>query len=176
MTQPTPDAIRSEIATILGLPPDSLTDSIGVGSIPEWDSLAQLAIITTLEEEFGVQIPEEKMMKVSSLKEIIVLVCGAGERRDVIDRNFEKPAETDGRRMTEVFEKKALSYEDRPIIASLLKRVEKYPSKIALVFEYESVSYRQLASGIRAAAYYLLSDAAEWITGSSFCVDGGSSL
>lgn len=43
-------------------------------SVSEWDSMAQLEIIVTLEEEFGIKIPEDKIPEMTSIKKILEVI------------------------------------------------------------------------------------------------------
>lgn len=148
-----PSAILSAIADILSIEPGELTEATGVGSIAEWDSLAQLAIVTTLEDEFGLKIPEERMMELSSVGKILAFVCDepaqAAKAPSSISTTKVEAAPPRGRNST------ARSYETQPIVSSILDRIDTHPSKVALVFDTESITYRQLATGMRAAANYL---------------------
>lgn len=154
MTQTTPDAVRSEIASILGLLPDSLSDTVSVGSIPEWDSLAQLAIITSLEEKFGLRIPEEIIMSLSCVGELIEYACGQNSIKT------EKSA--DEFHVPEIIHQvqapvnEVPRYDRQPIIQTICDRAEELPAKAALIFEHDSLTYRQLVRGIYKAATYLM--------------------
>ena len=57
------ERIRLIVSDVLDVDTGSISPDSAQGDIPEWDSLAQLRIVTALEQEFGVkptmrQIPE----------------------------------------------------------------------------------------------------------------------
>jgi acyl carrier protein len=46
---------------------ESVPDDIAYGQCPQWDSLSHLTLILTLEEEFGLTIPDEEVQHLISL-------------------------------------------------------------------------------------------------------------
>jgi acyl carrier protein len=60
--------IISWISSILKVP--VMRDS-SRESVPQWDSLRHLQIISGLEEEFGIDIPIDKVAEVSSVSDIL---------------------------------------------------------------------------------------------------------
>ena len=57
------ERVRLIVSDVLDVDTGSISPDSAQGDIPEWDSLAQLRIVTALEQEFGVkptmrQIPE----------------------------------------------------------------------------------------------------------------------
>lgn len=63
--------IKKIIAGVLNVDPALVTDDLAVGSIPEWDSVGNLAIISTVEQELGVEFPLEDLFDLTSVKTII---------------------------------------------------------------------------------------------------------
>ncbi len=63
--------IKKIIAGVLNVDPALVTDDLAVGSIPEWDSVGNLAIISTIEQELGVEFPLEDLFDLTSVKTII---------------------------------------------------------------------------------------------------------
>jgi acyl carrier protein len=45
-------------------------DQLALGKPAEWDSLKQIEILLLIEEEFGVQVPPEKIPELTSQKQI----------------------------------------------------------------------------------------------------------
>ena len=64
------ERLRSLIAEALNIPVDELPGNPELGNLQEWDSLAQLRIMIAIEEEFGVELMAEAIMRVRSLDAI----------------------------------------------------------------------------------------------------------
>lgn len=63
--------IRKIIADVLNVDAALVTDDLAVGSIPEWDSVGNLAIISTIEQALGVEFPLEELFDLTSVEAII---------------------------------------------------------------------------------------------------------
>jgi len=63
--------VKEIIARVLGIPQSRLTDELATGDIPEWDSVGNLAIISTIEQELEVEFPLEDLFDLTSVKSII---------------------------------------------------------------------------------------------------------
>jgi acyl carrier protein len=62
--------LRHAVARVAELSPDAIADDARVGQLPDWDSLRQLELMLELEAEFGVHIPTEEMLELTSLPAI----------------------------------------------------------------------------------------------------------
>ena len=62
------------IADILNVSVDSISNELAVGDIPEWDSLAHMRIISSLEAEFGVSLDIEQILEIEDVEDIIEAV------------------------------------------------------------------------------------------------------
>jgi len=62
------------IAEQLDIPEDSVTPNVGPGVIEEWDSLANIVIITAIEKEFGVKFSMQDIMDIRSVEDIELLL------------------------------------------------------------------------------------------------------
>ncbi len=69
--------VTSTIVRVTGLPLESLTDSTGFGTTPEWDSIAQLRIMMELEAPLGVHWTLREMSDLKSL----AAICAAAESK-----------------------------------------------------------------------------------------------
>jgi acyl carrier protein len=49
-------------------------------NLPEWNSLGQLNLILALEQEFGIPIPEELVLRMQSVQEIVDVLHSQGVR------------------------------------------------------------------------------------------------
>lgn len=66
--------IRELIAKILNVSTDIVVDDLAVGDIPEWDSLAHMNIIASIEKEFGITIDIEQTLDIEDVEDIIEIV------------------------------------------------------------------------------------------------------
>ena len=70
-------------AGVLGVPAEKLTLETTYQSIPEWDSMAQLRIVTEVAAKFGAEIPFAEVVSVTSLWEIWRRINGASPKKVV---------------------------------------------------------------------------------------------
>ena len=70
-------------AGILGVPAGALSFETTYSSIPEWDSIAQLRLVTEVAAEFGVEIPFAEVTNVTSLWEFWRRINGGAVKKVV---------------------------------------------------------------------------------------------
>ena len=70
-------------ADVFGVPAASLSLETVYGSIPEWDSLAQLRLVTEVAARYGVEIPFADVVRVTSLWEFLRRLNGAPVKKAV---------------------------------------------------------------------------------------------
>ena len=63
--------VKQIIARVLNVSLDVITDELSAGDIPEWDSVGNLAIISTIEQELDVEFPLEDLFDLTSVKTIV---------------------------------------------------------------------------------------------------------
>ena len=63
--------VKEVIAETLHIPLESVSDDLGIGSIPEWDSMGNMAVIAALEEQLGIEFPIEDLFDLNSVSAII---------------------------------------------------------------------------------------------------------
>ena len=63
--------VKEIIARVLNVDMAVVTDDLCSGDIPEWDSVGNLAIISTLEQELNLEFPLEDLFDLTSVKSII---------------------------------------------------------------------------------------------------------
>lgn len=63
--------VKEIIARVLNVPLDKVTNDLSSGDIPEWDSVGNLAIISTIEQEMEVEFPLEDLFDLTSVQTII---------------------------------------------------------------------------------------------------------
>ena len=68
------DRIIAIIAGVLKVDVAQVTLESGVGDILNWDSLAQLTILQTVQDEFEVEFEPEEMMDIENVGDIVKTV------------------------------------------------------------------------------------------------------
>ncbi|MCH5284836.1 MAG: AMP-binding protein [Akkermansiaceae bacterium] len=156
------ESIRQRIAEIMCVDPKSLTDDVSVGDIPQWDSLMQMILINSLESEYQLPNDNQNMLELNSIGKIITWISQKGKQTANFDTMKDRKALVSHDSMlsqqvelTSDSIEQAKSYENQVVISSIFERASEAPTKIALVFDNESISYRQLTRGIRSAASFL---------------------
>ena len=69
------------VAEVLGVDADRLTVETTYGSIPEWDSMAQLRLVTGVASKYGVEIPFADVVKVTSIWEFLRRLNGGAVKK-----------------------------------------------------------------------------------------------
>lgn len=64
-----PQRLHQAFVSVLGLPPEQVTDELTYGSVPQWDSVAHMSLVTELENVFGVMLETEDIIGLSSMVE-----------------------------------------------------------------------------------------------------------
>lgn len=65
------DKVIKLIAEVLGVSTEVVKDDLAVGDIPEWDSLAHMRIIASLESELGVVLDIEQTLEIEDVEDIV---------------------------------------------------------------------------------------------------------
>ena len=65
------ERIKEIIADTLGIDIERITDDLAAGDSEEWDSVGNLTIISTIEEELEVDIPIEDLYELNNIKAIV---------------------------------------------------------------------------------------------------------
>ena len=65
------ERIKEIIADTLGIDIERITDDLAAVDIEEWDSVGNLTIISTIEEELEVDIPIEDLYELNNIKAIV---------------------------------------------------------------------------------------------------------
>ena len=63
--------VKELIARVLNVDIAVVTDELSSGDIPEWDSVGNLAIISTLEQELDLEFPLEDLFDLTSVRSLI---------------------------------------------------------------------------------------------------------
>ena len=63
--------VKEIIARVLNVDPGVITDTLCSGDIPQWDSVGNLAVLSTIEQELEVAFPLEDLFDLTSVRSII---------------------------------------------------------------------------------------------------------
>ena len=63
--------VKEIIARVLNVDAALITDDLSSGDIPEWDSVGNLAIISTIEQELELEFPLDDLFDLTSVKSLI---------------------------------------------------------------------------------------------------------
>ena len=63
--------VKEIIARVLNVDPGVITDMLSSGDIPEWDSVGNLAIISTIAQGLEVEFPLEDLFDLTSVKSLV---------------------------------------------------------------------------------------------------------
>lgn len=66
--------IRAFLAERLGVDEGLLADEVGVGDLPEWDSLAQVMLIAAVEAQFSIVIDVDVAFELETVGDIIEML------------------------------------------------------------------------------------------------------
>ena len=70
----TRERISSILSEILKISIGKTDEDIEMNKVPQWDSVAQLLIISSLEDEFKIQFSSSEISKLIDLKSIIKMI------------------------------------------------------------------------------------------------------
>jgi acyl carrier protein len=68
------DKIRAIMAEVLRLPVERIGADAAIGTVPNWDSTAHMRMMIALEDEFGVELDESRMIEMTSFARIRAVV------------------------------------------------------------------------------------------------------
>jgi acyl carrier protein len=63
----TTEKLRSVFAESLGVSQEAIVDDLQYNGIPEWDSVAHMALVAALEDAFGILIETDDVIDMSSV-------------------------------------------------------------------------------------------------------------
>lgn len=63
--------VKEIIARVLNVDMGVITDNLSSGDIPQWDSVGNLAIISTIEQELNIEFPLEDLFDLTSVQSIV---------------------------------------------------------------------------------------------------------
>jgi len=63
--------LQEVFATALALPADQVTDDLAYQSVPEWDSMSHMILITELEANYSITIETEDLLEMTDVTNVI---------------------------------------------------------------------------------------------------------
>ena len=63
--------VKEIIARVLNVDVSLVTDELSSGDIPQWDSVGNLAIISTIEQELEIEFPLDVLFDLTSVRSIV---------------------------------------------------------------------------------------------------------
>jgi acyl carrier protein len=68
------DRVRGVLSDVFGLTPDSIDATTSKDTVKGWDSLQQLTVTLSLEEEFGIHFSDDETISLVSYPLIVLIV------------------------------------------------------------------------------------------------------
>lgn len=59
------------VAEVCETTADQINDNTTIGDFPQWDSVGQLTILSSVETEFDINFEPEEMMEIEDVKDIV---------------------------------------------------------------------------------------------------------
>jgi len=72
------DKLKSVLSDVFDLKVDEINDTLSKDDISNWDSLTQMDLIVSLENEFGIELNFEEIVKMNSVKCILEVLSTKG--------------------------------------------------------------------------------------------------
>ena len=64
------ERIRAIMAEVLRLPAERIGAEAAIGTVPNWDSTAHMRMMIALEDAFGIELDESRMVEMTSFTKI----------------------------------------------------------------------------------------------------------
>lgn len=74
MKSETLETVSEIVASELKIATAQISENLSVGDVPQWGSMAQMAIIVALQNKFGVKIPMEDLFDLTSVGDLVAEV------------------------------------------------------------------------------------------------------
>ena len=65
------NSLKNIMSNLFDIPVDDINDNISTDNCEQWDSLQHLNLIFAIEEEFGVSLTDDDVLKIKDFKSII---------------------------------------------------------------------------------------------------------
>ena len=67
--------LKEVMATVLGIPVDSISEDTSMDTVESWDSIKHMNLVLAIEEELGISIPDEDAANITSYPLIRLVVA-----------------------------------------------------------------------------------------------------
>ena len=74
----TRNALSEIFVREIRLHPEDFTEELSYNSIPEWDSQAHILLVIAIEEKFGIDIEQDEVVRMTSVRKILDLLKSKG--------------------------------------------------------------------------------------------------
>lgn len=74
--------LQAAFATALGIPAESVVDTLQYNSIKEWDSVGHMALVAELESRFEVMLDTDEILKMNSVAQARAILKNHGVECD----------------------------------------------------------------------------------------------
>jgi acyl carrier protein len=68
------DQLREVVAKSFGIPVDTVTDSLSRDNLEAWTSLNHLLLVTDVEEQMGIRLTSDEVLRIHSYKDLREIV------------------------------------------------------------------------------------------------------
>lgn len=68
------DKVKEIVAGVCETTPDNISENTTIGDFAQWDSMGHLAILSQVEEAFGISFEPEEMMDLEDVSDIVKAV------------------------------------------------------------------------------------------------------
>jgi acyl carrier protein len=69
------EKLKHIMASVFDIPVETIQDSSTMDSLDGWDSLKNLTLIMTLEEEFNIELNEDQIVQLTTFENILITLC-----------------------------------------------------------------------------------------------------
>ena len=69
------ERVRQQFVNCFGIEPDQVTDDLEYATIPQWDSVAHMALVVALEDEFDIMIEIDDVIDMSTFRKATEIVA-----------------------------------------------------------------------------------------------------
>lgn len=76
------ERVKKILASVMNLPVENITKKSSADNIEAWDSLKQMTLILTLEQEFNIQFTESQVYELLSCGTIVDAIAGMNAYRE----------------------------------------------------------------------------------------------
>ncbi len=72
------DRLRNIMSNLFGIPIEEINEKISIENCDQWDSFQQMSLLLAIEEDFGVNLNDDEVIKMTDFKSIISILESHG--------------------------------------------------------------------------------------------------